>query len=88
MYRPIGYYLLIEPIEMTQKTKGGLLLSTSDKKEIGVEKAKVIDAGEGCAVIKKGNVIIYEGRAASKVDVDGEILKVLPENQVILVEEI
>ena len=86
MYKPVGFWLLIEPIEMEQKTKGGLLLSTADKKEIGVEKAIVKGVGEGCTVIKEGNVVIYEGRMANKVDVDGEILKVLPENQVILVE--
>lgn len=87
MYKPVGFWLLIEPIEMEQKTKRGLILSDADKREIGVEKALVKGSGEGCATIKEGDVIIYEGRSANKVDIDGDIMKVLPENSVILVEK-
>ena len=80
-------YILIEEINEVKKTSGGLMLSEGDTKEISMGKGKVLDVGplvtDGVLV---GDIAIFDKRMAHSVDVDGEIFKVLGENQVILIQ--
>ena len=80
-------FVMVEPIEQTTQTKGGLLLSEQDRKEIGVEKAKIVSVGPLCTQeIKVGDIAIYNADRVDSVDVDGEIYRVLPEHSIILIQ--
>lgn len=83
----MGKWVLLEPISETQTTAGGLLLGEQERKQIGVEKATIINIGPLCSdAIQVGDVAIYENKMVNSVDVDGEIFRVLPEDFIILVQ--
>ena len=83
----MGRFVLLEKIEQTTSTKGGILLSEQDRKDIGVEKAKIIDKGPLCSdAIALGDVAIYNANRVDRVDVDGTIFSILPEDFIILIQ--
>lgn len=82
-----GQWILVDKINEEHKSKGGLLLSESDVKEAGTEKATVIDVGPASTgAIKIGDIAIYESNLANSVEIDGEIFRVVPEQYIILVQ--
>lgn len=84
----MGNFVMVEPVEQTQKTKGGLVLSEADRKEIGVEKGRIISIGPLCRQeFKVGQIAIYNVNNVDGVDVDGEIFKVLAEHFIILIQD-
>lgn len=80
-------FVLLRPLKEATKTKGGLLLSEEDKKDIGVEKAEIINIGPLCSdAVQVGDMAIYDSRMVNSVDVDGEIFRVLLEDHIILIQ--
>lgn len=83
----MGQYVLLEKIEQTTHTKGGLLLSEQDRQDIGVEKSKIVDKGPLCSdAVEIGDIAIYNAQRVDKVDVDGTIFRILPEDFIILIQ--
>ena len=83
----MGNFVMVEPIESTQKTKGGLVLSEADRKEIGVEKGRIISVGPLChQEFNEGDIAIYNASNVDGVEVDGDIFKVLAEHFIILIQ--
>lgn len=79
--------VLLDPIEQTTTTKGGLILSEQDRKEIGVEKAKVVDVGPLCTdAIRIGDVAIYNAGMVDSVEIDGDIFRCIPEQFISLIQ--
>lgn len=80
-------YLMVEEIVEQKKTKGGLLLSENDVKEIGVAKGKVLDVGPNTTgTVKVGDIAVYDKRFSNAVDLDGEIFKVIQEQYIIIIQ--
>ena len=78
---------MVDTIEETQTTKGGLMLGQEDKKHFGVEKGKVVSIGPLCSdALQEGDTIIYDANMCNAVDVDGELFKVIREDLIILVQ--
>lgn len=79
--------VLLQPISSTSQTKGGLTLSEADKKQVGVEKALVLDIGPLCTdAIKIGDVAIYSAGMVDSVEVDGDIFKCIHEQFILLTQ--
>ncbi|MBN2458115.1 co-chaperone GroES [Candidatus Woesearchaeota archaeon] len=72
--RPIGERVLLKPVELETKTKGGIYIPDSakdDKKEgIVVDIGKLKDGKE--PQIKKGDRILYGGYSSDEFEFDGE----------------
>ena len=83
----MGRFVLLEKIEQTTSTKGGILLSEQDRKDIGVEKARIVDKGPLCSdAISIGDIAIYNADRVDRVDVDGTIFSILLEDFIILIQ--
>lgn len=66
--KAIGKYLLIEKVkESITKTKGGLILSQSQKDDIRYVEAIVKTVGNEVLIIKKDDVILYDKNAGHRV---------------------
>jgi len=72
--KPIGERVLIEPIKLEEKTKGGLYIPESAKEER--KEGTVISVGQykdGKELpIKSGDKIIYGGYSSDDWEVDGK----------------
>lgn len=72
-HKPIGNKILVEPMQVQQKTKGGLVIPGEDKKmTIG----KVVAVGDGKAdepmTLKVGDVILHNEFSPVKISFDGQ----------------
>ena len=83
----MGNFVMLDPIEQTVKTKGGLLLSEADRKDIGVEKARIISVGPFVTQeLNVGDIAIYNTSRVDSVDVDGDIFRILHEQFILLIQ--
>lgn len=94
MYRPLGDRLLIEPLDVTTQTKGGLYIpETADREK--PQRGKVLAAGEGDRtesgdaipmLCKRGDIVLFGAYAGVEVKIHGQSLIVLRDRDVLLVE--
>ena len=84
--KAIGKYIVISPIKETEvKTKGGLLLSESQREDIRYRTAKVKSVGSDIKVIKAGNEIYYDKAAGFNIEIKNETYKVIKEIDVVII---
>ena len=84
--RAIGKYIVINPIKETEvKTKGGLLLSESQREDVRYRIAKVKSVGSDVKVIKAGNEIYYDKAAGFNIEIKNETYKVIKEIDVVII---
>ena len=84
--KAIGKYIVINPIKETEvKTKGGLLLSESQREDIRYRIAKVKSVGSDVKVIKAGNEIYYDKAAGFNIEIKNETYKVIKEIDVVII---
>jgi co-chaperonin GroES (HSP10) len=84
--KAIGKYIVINPIKETEtKTKGGLLLSESQREDIRYRKADVIVTGTDVAALKKGDKIYYDKAAGFSIEIKKDKYKVIKEHDVVVV---
>ena len=84
--RAIGKYIVIDPIrEIDSKTKGGLILSDSQREDIRYRRAKIISVGTDVNKLKAGNEIFYDKNAGFNIEINKENYKVIKEFDVVIV---
>jgi co-chaperonin GroES (HSP10) len=84
--KAIGKYIIINPIKETEtKTKGGLLLSESQREDIRYRKADVIVTGTDVAALKEGDKIYYDKAAGFSIEIKKDKYKVIKEHDVVVV---
>ena len=84
--RAIGRCLIIEKIkEGTTKTKGGLMLTESQREDIRYIKAKVLKVGDEVIGIKDGDEIFYDRHAGHKIEIGKETYHVIKITDVVIV---
>ena len=84
--KAIGKYIVINPIKETEtKTKGGLLLSESQREDIRYRKADVIVTGTDVAALKEGDKIYYDKAAGFSIEIKKDKYKVIKEHDVVVV---
>ena len=73
--KAIGDNLIITPMQQgVEKTKGGLLLTHSQREDIRFEKAKVLTQGEDVKGINEGDEIYFDSRAGHKIEINKDAL--------------
>ena len=92
--RPLHDRILVERVEETEKTKGGIIIPDSAKekpaegKVIAVGKGRVGDDGKLVALdIKKGDRILFGKYGGTEVKIDGEEYLIMREDDVLGVIE-
>ena len=84
--KAIGKYIIINPIKETEtKTKGGLLLSESQREDIRYRKADIIVTGTDVAALKEGDKIYYDKAAGFSIEIKKDKYKVIKEHDVVVV---
>jgi chaperonin GroES len=92
--RPLHDRILVERVEETEKTKGGIIIPDSAKekpaegKVIAIGKGRVGDDGKLIALdIKKGDRILFGKYGGAEVKIDGEEYLIMREDDVLGVIE-
>jgi co-chaperonin GroES (HSP10) len=84
--RAIGKNIIIQPIKQgTTKTKGGLILSETHKKDIRYREASVHSVGDTVVGIKKNNTIFYDRHAGHWIEIKKQRFMVIKEGDVVIV---
>jgi co-chaperonin GroES (HSP10) len=81
----IGQNILIVPQEEETKSKGGLLMSASDAKELRYKKATVVAVGDLATSVKPGNFIYFDKAAGHSIRVNEDIYTVIRLQDVVVV---
>jgi len=89
--RPMDDRIVVKVLEAEDKTAGGILLPDTAKekpqrgKVSAVGQGRLLDDGKRAAMtIKKGDVVIFGKYAGSDVEIGGQELKIMRENEVLL----
>lgn len=83
--RVIGQNILIVPQEEETKTKGGLLMSASDTKELRYKKATVVSVGNMVEGVMPGNFIYFDKAAGHTIRVNEDLYTVITIRDVVVV---
>jgi len=88
--RPLDDRALVRPLEAEEVTAGGIYLPDAAKekpqrgKVIAAGPGKLLDSGNrGELSVKVGDEVIYGKYGGSEIEVDGEELKILRENDIL-----
>jgi chaperonin GroES len=89
--RPMDDRIVVKVLEAEDKTAGGILLPDTAKekpqrgKVSAVGQGRLLDDGKRAAMtVKKGDVVIFGKYAGSDVEINGQELKIMRENEVLL----
>jgi len=89
---PLEDRILIAPIEAEETTAGGIVLpdAAREKPQRGLVKAvgpgKLLDSGErGQMSVKKGDEVFYGKYSGTEVEIDGNDMVILRENDVLAI---
>jgi chaperonin GroES len=84
--KAIGYnILIIKEREGIKATKGGLLLSESQRQDIRYVKAKIQSVGNLCEGLNAGDDVYYDRHAGHRIEVDGDDYQVIKMQDVVFV---
>lgn len=81
----IGKYLLISPIEEETTSKGGVLMTNVDTKELRYKKASVDAVGSEVTHIKPSNVIFFDKAAGHEIRINNLVKTIVLERDVVVV---
>lgn len=82
MKKLLGTRVLVKPIQEQAQTKSGLMIPNGNR---AIQKAVVEEVGVDCKHLHKGDNVLYSAHAGTDVDVDGEILLIMTEQDVLAV---
>ena len=87
---PLDDRVVVEPIEQSEKTPGGIYLPETAKekpqqgKVIAVGPGKLLDDGKRAPMsVKKGDVVIFAKYSGTEVEVDGKELLIMRESELL-----
>jgi len=79
---PIFARVLVRPKKEEEKTDSGIVLPDSASKEKPME-GEILQIGEKCKVLKKGDKVIFKKYSPTEIKVDGEELFILEEEDIL-----
>ena len=92
--RPLDDRLVVKPLEAETKTASGIYLPESAKekptqgKVIAVGPGKLTDEGQRITLaVKKGDKVLYGKYSGNEIEVDGEKVVILRENELLGIVE-
>jgi co-chaperonin GroES (HSP10) len=83
--KPIGKYIVIQPIEEQLKSDSGLILTSEDSSNFRYKKGEIVEAGTDVSVINKGDLIYYDGAAGHTMFIKNTVYTVILERDVVVV---
>lgn len=84
--KAIGKYIVIDPIkDVGVTTKGGLILSESQREDIRYRRAKVVKPGSDVSLLKKDDEIYYDKASGFNIEINKEEYKVIKEHDVVII---
>lgn len=93
--KPLSDYILIEPLDQEERTKGGILLPKSAEKE-RPQKGKVIAVGSGKRTssgkiiplqVKKGDIILFTKYGPNEVKINNKEYLIAKEEDILAILE-
>jgi co-chaperonin GroES (HSP10) len=81
----IGLNILISPQEEETKSKGGLLMTATDSKELRYKKAKVVSVGNLVDVIEPGDFIYFDKSAGHVIRINEDLYTIITIRDVVVV---
>lgn len=94
MLRPLADRVVLKPIQVEEKTKGGIVLpdTAKDKPQegevIAVGPGRVLDNGTKLAPeVKVGDRVIYSKYSGSEVKIEGEEYLIVRESDILAVKQ-
>ena len=91
---PLNDKILVERLEAEEKTTGGILLPDTAKekprqgKVLSLGEGKLLDNGKRAAFqVKEGDRVLFSSYAGNEVNIDGEELLVMSEDDILAVVE-
>lgn len=94
MIRPLGERVVVKPLPMEEKTKGGIVLPDTAKEKpqkgevVAVGPGRLLDNGQRVAIdLQVGDKVLYSKYAGNEFKIDGEEYLILRESDVLGVLE-
>ena len=92
LLKPLGDRVVIEPIQLEEKTSSGIVLPDSAKEKpqegrvVAIGSGALTDGGERVALeVSQGDAVIYSKYAGTEVKYDGKEYLILRENDILAV---
>lgn len=90
--RPLGQHVLIQPIEESEKTPGGIIIPDTAKekpqkgKVIAVGKGKLLPGGKHVPMeVKVGDKVLFGKYAGEEIKIGGEKYIILEEDELLAI---
>ena len=83
--RPIGKYIVLQPIEEWVTTESGLLLSGEDTSQLRYARGKVVAAGTEVEAIHADEELYYDKRSAYSMMIEEVKYTIISERDVVVV---
>ncbi len=94
MIRPLGDRVVVKPLPMEERTKGGIVLPDTAKEKpqkgevVAVGSGRLLDNGQRVAIdLKVGDQVLYSKYAGNEVKIDDEEYLILREMDILGVLE-
>ena len=92
--KPTGWRILVLPFKMTEKTKGGIIMSetTIERQQVASQCGLVLAMGEQCydkerypegPWCKKGQWVVFARYAGSRIQIDGGEVRLLNDDEIL-----
>lgn len=93
--KPLGEYVVIEPIEQDEKTKGGIFLPQNSEKErpeqgrvIAVGPGKTLDSGNKVEIeVKEGDTVLFTKYGPNEIKIDGKEYLIAKQEDILAILE-
>jgi co-chaperonin GroES (HSP10) len=83
--RPIGKYIVLQPVEEEITTDSGLLLSGEDAKQLRYARGIVVASGTEVEAIYAGEELYYDKRSAYTMMIGDKPYTIISERDVVVV---
>ena len=84
--KAINDYVIVDIIKDGPKKVGGLILTDETDETNRYRKANIISVGNMVEIVKKGDVIYYDGVAGHDIAYNDELYRVIRMRDIVLVE--
>lgn len=83
--KPLGKYILIDPIEEQVRSEIGLIMSGSDTAKMRYKKGRIVKVGTDVSSVSDGDTIYYDKNAGYSMMIGDVTYSVIMERDVIVV---
>ena len=82
----INDYVIVDKIKEGPKKVGGLILTDETDESNRYRKANIVSVGNDVPIVKKGDIIYYDGVAGHDIAYNDDMYRVIRARDIVLVE--